>query len=440
MNRISISLYNARSAFLPMLLAVCLFASAVQAMSGNLLDVRVGTHRMHDRLVMELDQQVKYTIIDDVPDKITVRLYSTAASRTFTLPQLKKNLAFIEGVEAYLIGSTDLEIDIALTKQSDYKVLVLDGTPWRLVLDISAKEVMPPVDASKPVQHEEPEYVPGDKPIETRYADLPAESETKAGDEPTITAETVVDPSETTPELAATIDFSDSLPLIPENPQSEITHVETEASAPDETTPEQLDNHRINSVLHRYYLAIGDTESALAFGEIGSFDDDVNNAHNAETGISVTLAALVYRMPWLILGAALLTGVLGGLLAYWIGTRFLSGAIPKRTPKPKKVKAVAPPPDPAAEELEKDLDTLDSAVDQEPKMEKVEEPVPEPEPVMEAEAGGAEAPVDEEVKETAMERRVKRVLELSKGGADIESIAKQLEMSQDEVKLILDLN
>ena len=39
-----------------------------------------------------------------------------------------------------------------------------------------------------------------------------------------------------------------------------------------------------------------------------------------------------------------------------------------------------------------------------------------------------------------MDRRVRRVLELNKEGRSIQAIAQELEMGQDEVKLILDLN
>jgi hypothetical protein len=39
-----------------------------------------------------------------------------------------------------------------------------------------------------------------------------------------------------------------------------------------------------------------------------------------------------------------------------------------------------------------------------------------------------------------MDRRVRRVLELNKEGKNIQTIAQELEMGQDEVKLILDLN
>ncbi|MBU1638461.1 hypothetical protein KKC97_12420 [bacterium] len=442
MNKTSISSSNTRHASLILSVVICLFASAVQALPGSLLDVRVGTHRQHDRLVMELDRDVKYAVYSENPDKITVRLYDAIASHAFALPVLQKDLAFIQGIEAYLIGANDLEIDIALAKQStEYKILELEGNPWRLVVDISEKSVIPPVDASKPVQNEEPEYVPGDKPIETRFAEAQTAAEKTRIEESVAAADSTLSTEEIDPELANTVDFADSLPLIPEPPLTELAQIESGTPVSDETVRGFSDSRRANSILHHYYLAIGDTESALAFGEIGSFDDMNEEDAAANTSLAVTLAALVYQMPWLILAAALLTGTFGGLFAYWITGRFFSNSTPRRKPKVKKIKAVAIPQESVAKELEKDLDTLDSAVEQEPKTEETEAPVPEPEPVTEAEAGGeAAVPADEEVKETAMERRVKRVLELSKSGTDIESIAKQLEMSQDEVKLILDLN
>ena len=94
-------------------------------------------------------------------------------------------------------------------------------------------------------------------------------------------------------------------------------------------------------------------------------------------------------------------------------------------------------PDPS-EELEADLHALDAAVAEEPpRRAKRETPeVDEPDEPVPQEV------VDEEkeAKETLMDRRVRRVLELNKEGRTVAAIAEELEMNQDEVKLILDLN
>lgn len=424
---------------------LCVFASSALSATSKLLDVRVGTHRQHDRLVMELDHEAKYSINTDVPEKITIRLFDAAASNSFVLPELTKNLVFIECVEAYLIGSTDLELDIAIDSQSDYKLLILDGSPWRLVLDISARIKAIPNDASKPVQREEPEYVPGDKPIETRLAEKHEEPKAKAvvTDHLEKKHEESSAVVETLSEVAHASNIIDSLPIIPEISDDEVVHTEIVDPLSHRLMSDPLDQERISSVLHHYYLAIGDSETASEFSEFLTDEqlvshDSGNDSEKA--GISVALAALVYQMPWLILVVTFLTGLIGGVVGFWITRGSFSFKLPKFKFSLKlKKKAKAVPTEPVAEEIERDIDTLKNAVDQEPKAEKVE--VPEPEPVVAAEAGAEEeVSADEEVKETAMERRVKRVLELSKDGSDIENIAKQLEMSQDEVKLILDLN
>jgi hypothetical protein len=158
-----------RRIFIPFAV-VCLFASAVWAETAVLQDVRVGTHRQHDRLVMELDQQVQYSINTKVQNKLIVRLQDAAATKTFALPQLRKDLEFISGIEAFMVESKDLEIEVALRGHTKFDIQVLEGSPWRLVVDISELPAAPPVDAAKPTQRKEPEYVPGDKPIETRLA------------------------------------------------------------------------------------------------------------------------------------------------------------------------------------------------------------------------------------------------------------------------------
>jgi hypothetical protein len=130
-------------------------------------------------------------------------------------------------------------------------------------------------------------------------------------------------------------------------------------------------------------------------------------------------------------------------------------------------------------ELEQGIDALDQAVAAEPprKAKSESKSVPAPAPAV-AEAGGtplmssagssapvetppprssrtaaepaAVAPtpvmppqvadVEQEMKESLMDRRVRRVLELNKEGRSIAAIAEELQMGQDEVKLILDLN
>ena len=457
MTKTLISLFSALRMPIIAVLTVCMLSSSAFAAVGKLMDVRVGTHRQHDRLVMEIDNQVQYHINTDNPDKITVRLFNTNASNTFVLPDLKKNLMFIKGVEAYLIGNSDIEIDIVLGAQSDYKLLELAGSPWRLVVDFSEKEIIPPVDASKPVKQEEPEYVPGDKPIETRYAE--DHSETKDIEASIDTTDMAF--ADEVNRVLQKIDNSNSIedslsellgPLQPDFIESFDEHIGTNYELaesypePEETDLDPETTNRINTVLRHYYLAIGDTDAAVAFGYPNVQDqfmtEELETAMQ-NAGISVTLAALIYRMPWMIFVAAFLTGTIGGILGYFILSRSSSIKLPKRKPKAKKEKTEAVAEEPEAEQLEQDMDSLESAVELEPQTEPEEDLVPEPEPVIEAEEGAeaeAEAPADEELKETAMERRVKRVLDLSKGGADIESIAKQLEMSQDEVKLILDLN
>jgi DNA-binding NarL/FixJ family response regulator len=85
-------------------------------------------------------------------------------------------------------------------------------------------------------------------------------------------------------------------------------------------------------------------------------------------------------------------------------------------------------------ELEEGLQALDEAVAQEPprKAAAPPPPPPEPEPVLQ--------PAEDEVRESLMDRRVRRVLELSREGRSVTAIAEELQMGQDEVKLILDLN
>jgi hypothetical protein len=273
----------------------------------------------------------------------------------------------------------DLVFHLTLARDATPTELPLAGTPWRLAVDLAPRSAAAPPEAK-------PEYIPGDLPIPTKLA-----------------GEDVADNS----------------------------------AAPD---PAQA-----HAVLAYFYMNRGDTANANAqayayqqlTGAILDLSARPAVAATQSSPAKTPQSFLPKKLPKLILPTPVLWLIIfgGGLLGGLFLNKLRGGIHPPRLnlhlPKFKKrVRAK-----PLESELVDDLEALDSAVAQEPHRQAAPPPPPAPElvpePVMEEE---------KEVRESLMDRRVRRVLELSREGRSVTDIAEELQMGQDEVKLILDLN
>jgi hypothetical protein len=371
-----------------------LFAGlALQAAAGQsnvLLDVRVGPHKHFDRVVFEFSSQATGRVSVKSPQKIEVRFPQAEARSNFTLPPLPRGLTVLKGIDAFRENETDLVFEITLARDAVPSELSLSGKPWRLAVDLAPRVTETPT--------AKPEYIPGDLPIPTRFGD-------------------------NTPEITDTLD-----PI------------------------------RVHSVLAYLYQGRGDSQKAreeakvyqqltgktLDLGpEVGEQTAQIEA--KPHTGLPRRLKLpQIPRVPipqvpqLLIFGLVFGVGIAGGFL---LRSVLRSNRVPRvkepKPPKPPREKKLKRTKD-RTRELEQDLQVLEEAVAKEPviKPKKAPEPpkpAPEPEPELVLDN-------ESEMKESLMDRRVKRVLELSKQGATVSAIAEELQMGQDEVKLILDLN
>ncbi|MFZ5434401.1 MAG: DUF6115 domain-containing protein [Calditrichota bacterium] len=349
-----------------------------------LLDLRVGPHKSFDRVVFEFPSEVTHEITKSGENTIQIRFKNARANEGFSVPTMPRGLTVLSGIKIQSQSGSELVFDITLNRDATPTELPLVGNTWRLAMDFAPRIAEE--------SQEKPEYIPGDLPIPTTYAE---------NDVPTVDSLETVDPAQS------------------------------------------------HAILTYFFFSRGDTEQAAR--EAQRYQDltgqmipmsptpesapttDLSKEHPLQQAKSFKIFML--PLP-AVLGITFGLGLLVGLIAlrllpvvrFQIRLPRLKLRLPKRQPKP-----VSEPGD-LSDELEEDLSLLDSAVKQEPKRTKAAAP-PEPEPVMD------EVPdAEKEAKDSLMDRRVRRVLELNKEGRSVSDIAEELEMGQDEVKLILDLN
>jgi hypothetical protein len=354
-------------------LCVCSLHGSVAA--NDLISVRVGPHKNFDRMVFEFESEAPSYVQFKGEQRLEVLFKNVGTRKEFALPALPKGLVAIRGVDAFRVGDNDIAFEIELVRDVTPSELPLSGTPFRLAVDLAPKAA---TDATA-----KPEYIPGDKPIPTRFADV-------------------------------------------NNPDT--------AQPPDNTDPAKA-----NSILAYYFLSQGDTEAAQnqastyykMTGEkldipTVSVNGKADQAH--QHALTVPAREQQAALWWMILISAL-AGLIGGAGGAWAVTK-----LSKREPAPAPDKLAATPRE-LSQELQHDIAALKATVKEQA-------------PTRAVETHAAVAAIDssesedqtKESQESLMDRRVRRVLDLSQQGKSAAEIAEELEMAQDEVKLILDLN
>jgi len=208
--------------------------------------------------------------------------------------------------------------------------------------------------------------------------------------------------------------------------------------AEDMAPSESSDNAKIHAILAYYFASLGDSAKAL----------EEAKAYQTATGQSLNLAietvpAPPHMMPsspyilftWL--KVDYLIAFLAGMLGYFFSTLLsvLIGWWTRRHPREQAENLSA--------YARKIRQTCDKTTPPKPAPDVKTEAPEEPRVSVSSEAASQESLELEEVqrvKDSASERRVQRVVQLSAEGKTIADIAQELEMSQDEVKLIIDLN
>lgn len=431
-------------------------ALAHGATAGTLHSVRFGSHQGFDRVVCEFLEPAQYQISPTKDGNTELRLKNTSVDDKFFLPKLPPQIKLITSVEAFREGESDIVIEVRGNVPLDARAIELQGQSWRLAVDFSTRNGSAPTPAepaqspatakqksaakSKPV---EPEYVPGDKPLETRFA----EGETKHAEPqvkpqtkpeevqpPVAEAETAEEPS-----ITETHTPSDSASIEQLDPNCE-PQLLTDATKP-------IDTAKAFEVLAEFFDLIGDDSMARAYAKLYFDKTDAASIDKSEGEVHASSQEQAAGWPvWLLAAIAFAAGIAGGVLGNRLRVPALSGGFKKMSFPKLRVKT--PKGDVAGEdqanELAKDLDELEKAVEKE-KPAKAQATVVPKEVVEQAEHDfpadePAAAPVESAMKESLMDRRVKRVLELSAEKKSLAEIAQELDMGQDEVKLILDLN
>jgi hypothetical protein len=345
------------------------------AAANTLLDVRVGPHKRFDRVVFEFENEASSRVVLKNNQKVEVRFADVRLLDHFSVPALPRGLTVLRGIDAYREGESGLVFEILLARDATPTELPLAGRPWRLALDLAPRVSENP--------DEKPEYVPGDQPIPTKFAEAPL-------------------------------------------------------SASDTANTAQL-----RAVLAYFYLAQGDTrralEQAALYQKIASTPLDLGFNRSAPQTAPTALPPPTRQPAWnrwrfsptVLLMAALGVGFALGIIIRGFAPRVKISL--QRTPRPARRRKEKTPRD-LAEEIANDLDVLDDVVQQEPPRAPADA-LASPE-AAEATLG---SDAEKELRVTVKDRRVARVLELSREGRSISAIAEELQMGQDEVKLILDL-
>jgi hypothetical protein len=376
-----------------LLLSLC---AVGQASQNRLLDVRVGMHKSFERVVFELAEQATVHVTMKPDQKIEVRFSELQVPQDFSLPDMPRDIEILKRIDAYREGDTNVVFELTLSEDAIPSELPLAGSPWRLAIDLAPRTAQAPPPPPAPKPEPKPEYIPGDLPIPTKLAGVDAAEDT-AGISPAISP----------------------------------------------------DASRVYATLAYFYIARGDTAKAREQADLyqkatgKTLDLTIPQAAQQAQAPTPTAPAGKNTISWWvnkirhitipqagILAAIFIVGLLGGLVLH----RVIGGWRPPRLSLPhvKFKRKERPAKVDVAEELEEGLQALEEAVAQEPPRKAAPAaPPPEPEPVLQAE---------DEVKESLMDRRVRRVLELSREGRTVTAIAEELQMGQDEVKLILDLN
>ncbi|MBU0509507.1 hypothetical protein KKH27_11820 [bacterium] len=385
-----------QSLFIAALLALgILCGPAFAASPSELIDLRVGRHKSFDRVVFEFPTEVPRQISVIGEHQVRVQFTGAVAKPGFNLPRLPQSLIALAGIQVNQTSDKNLVVDIFLKRDVSPSELALAGNTWRLAVDFAPRMSEQP--AGKP------EYIPGDRPIPTTFAE----------------------------------------------------------AAPTPAATDTLDAAQIHSVLAYFFLSRGDTQSALrealayreTSGQMLSLtlpeESDPAESTPDESPPPDHARLRLFFLPWpyalgIIFGLGLLIGL---ILVRVLPQKKISLALPSfKLPRFKLPKLSLPKRKPKesapdiSEELEADMNALETAVKEEPPRalpKEAPKPAPEPEPEL------VEQPVpdaEKEAKDSLMDRRVRRVLELNKEGRSISDIAEELQMGQDEVKLILDLN
>ncbi len=432
-----------------LILIIHFLTAGVASVHGEeLLSVRFGSHQGFDRMVCELSGSAEYDVIVLAGGIVELHLRGVVVSEKFFLPKLPSQIKLLSSVEAFREGEGHVVLEVRGIEPLHAKTTELRGQSWRLAIDLSKLSEQPlqpalsapdTVSTSKPtpkpaLHDDEVPYVPGDRPIETILANDHSSHDSS--------------------NESHLLDQVQKDSVNPEDKSKVIDHASMLAS----------DSLKALEVLAEFYDIVGDTLVAKDYAKLYL---DKRRGIVRPTDDHGSRAAIPL---WLMIAVAVVSGMVGGFIGGKL--RLPSGGLklPNLNFKiPLTGRSKEKGPFDAADQIEEDIQSLDRAVASE-KSKTAKQP-----PKAEANPGAKEAPVpkpvkrekealkgvpqdvldeaekslpaddeaenvEDAMKESLMDRRVKRVLELSAESKSLAEIAQELDMGQDEVKLILDLH
>ena len=351
-------------------LALGLGIASAAAMNPTIYGIRYGMHTNYDRIVIELSEPVNCRVETVGPEHLRIHLGILLVSQKFSAAKLPEKMATIKYAHASGGGDLPFTLDLRLLNGVSTSIMKIEGDPARIAIDFHPKQAVKPVE-------EEPEYIPGDRPFPTKFAE--------------------VSPS-----------------------------------------VEEIDSAKIHAILALYFAAAGD--SAKAEEEAAIYTSLTGIPLNFDTAVKISTPEIAVSgpayviVPWLKVDylIAFLSGLIG--YAFALALSIVIGWWKKRHPHDQADKMMA-----YAQNIREAVDKATAAETTKTKQDNA--PPVQAMPEKPASQEPPPEPVEVEVlKESAAERRAKRAVELSKQGKSIADIAQELEMSQDEIKLILDLN
>ena len=139
-------------------------AAAACAHANELRCAQLDPLGRSDRIILELDRAVD-RLIRIMPDqRVEILLEDTRLSPIFDVPDVPDNLTLISAMTAYAQGDSQVVILLQLRRDAEPSEQVLSERPCRIAVDLAPKATTR--DAR------EPEWIPGDRPIPTKYAEI----------------------------------------------------------------------------------------------------------------------------------------------------------------------------------------------------------------------------------------------------------------------------
>lgn len=418
-------------------LALSLLTASTLAHSAQLTAVRFGSHQGFDRVVCEISEPVAYKVVPAQNGAVELHLRNVKVGEKFFLPKLPSQIKLLTSVEAFLEGEDTIILEIRGQKPLTAGVTELKGQTWRLALDLSTVHESPSNSGeqsagspaiSKPANPQpakpssSPQYVPGDRPMET------------------ILADNVVTVPEERPSEEPKSDSVDTSIREAEPGRRDSIIEEQNAELFSSYTPDSL---KALEILAEFYDVMGDQEAARKYARM--YLERVDSGDALPPSWNPDSATM---SEWMIALIALLAGIAGGVIGNRLGVPNAGLKILRRgRAKIGKNAIEKAEVGETAEELASDLDTLERAIASEKSMKsKLAVPATVAETSASAEVSEHAAQnldmesIESDMKESLVDRRVKRVLELHAQKRSLADIAQELDMGQDEVKLIIDLN